>query len=149
MTTSEQSHFPYTSEEDLCTTIFKERNRHKGWDIGLWKTNIALLFGLAITLALVSSLNISNNYETGNNSSYCSSTRETANLDFAAATGNLISHQCQKQGCHLSSTLKKNSSTFLHFWKVEDKLEEVEEKLEEVEENWRNIGVFSELLTRL
>ena len=96
MTTSEQSHFPYTSEEDLCTTIFKERNRHKGREIGLLKTIIALLIGLAITLALVSSLSINNNYETGNNSSYCISTKETTYLDLAAATGNLISHQCQK-----------------------------------------------------
>ena len=96
VTTFDQSHSPYTSEEELCTTIFKERNRQKGWEIGLWKSYIVLLTGLAITLALMSSLRIKNNCETDNNSSYFNSTKETNYLDFAAATGNLISHQCQK-----------------------------------------------------
>ena len=93
--TYEQSQSPYTSEEELCTTIFKEGICHEGWEIGQRKSNV-LFTGLAVTLALMTSLSICSSCETGNNLSSNNSTKETTNLDFAAATGNLISHQCQK-----------------------------------------------------
>ena len=96
-TTSEQSQPPNTSQGDHCTTISKEGNCHKEREIGLWKLHTVLLIGLAIALDFMNSQSTYKSCETDtNNSSYCISTKETTNLDFAAATGNLISYQCQK-----------------------------------------------------
>ena len=38
--TYEQSQSPYTSEEELCTTIFKEGICHEGREIGQRKSNV-------------------------------------------------------------------------------------------------------------
>ena len=92
MRTLEQSLPHKTTQADFCTTICKEGNHQSGHLKGLWKLHAALLCGLALALAFMISQSPYNRAVA--DTTYMSST--ISNLDLAAATGNLISHQCHK-----------------------------------------------------
>ena len=98
-TTSEQSLSQNIAQTDLCTINRKEELYQIGQQNQLWKLSVALLCELVIILTLVS-INSQNQYTSGvadtRNISHPASITAIANLDFTAATGNLISLQCQK-----------------------------------------------------
>ena len=92
-----QSPLPKRTHADLLSNSCREENYLKGQLRGLWRIFATLLCGIALSIALM--ISQSPNYRDVADTTYKpfpTNTSEAKNLDLAFATGNLISHQCQK-----------------------------------------------------